>query len=122
MLLFHHLTAHFHSFPQKCHIATVMNSVGYDAVTLDNREFDYGTPRMKELMPRINTDVVCANFYETATGKPVFAPYALKRYGEKTIGFVGATTPDAMSKKYAFFDSDGTQRYDMLRARSRSEM
>ena len=68
---------------------------------------------MKELMPMINTDVVCANFYETATGKSVFAPYTLKRYGEKTIGFVGATTPDAMTKKYAFFNADGTQSYDM---------
>jgi 2',3'-cyclic-nucleotide 2'-phosphodiesterase (5'-nucleotidase family) len=68
---------------------------------------------MMELMPMINTDVVCANFYETATGKPVFAPYVLKRYGGRTIGFVGATTPDAMLKKYAFFDADGTQRYDM---------
>ena len=95
------------------YIATVMNTVGYDVVTLGNHEFDYGTPRMKELMPMMNTDVVCANFYETATDKPVFAPYTLKRYGEKTIGFVGATTPDAMAKKYAFFDADGTQRYDM---------
>ena len=95
------------------YIATVMNRVGYDVITLGNHEFDYGTPRMKELMPMINTDVVCANFYETATGKPVFAPYALKRYGEKTIGFVGATTPDAMTKKYAFFNADGTQSYDM---------
>lgn len=95
------------------YIATIMNTVGYDAVTLGNHEFDYGTPRMMELMPKINTNVVCANFYETATDKPVFAPYALKRYGEKTIGFVGATTPDAMTKKYAFFDADDTQRYDM---------
>ena len=95
------------------YIATVMNRVGYDVITLGNHEFDYGTPRLLELAPMINTDVVCANFYETSTGKPVFAPYALKRYGDKTIGFVGATTPDAMTKKYAFFDTDGSQLYDM---------
>ncbi|MBP5778259.1 MAG: bifunctional metallophosphatase/5'-nucleotidase [Prevotella sp.] len=95
------------------YIATVMSTVGYDVVTLGNHEFDYGTPRLLELVPMMNTDVVCANFYETATDKPVFAPYTLKRYGDKTVGFVGATTPDAMTKKFAFFDTDGTQLYDM---------
>ena len=95
------------------YVASVMSAVGYDVVTLGNHEFDYGTPRLLELVPKMNTDVVCANFYETATDKPVFAPYALKRYGDKTVGFVGATTPDAMTKKFAFFDTDGSQLYDM---------
>ena len=95
------------------YIASVMSAVGYDVVTLGNHEFDYGTPRLLELVPMMNTDVACANFYETSTDKPVFAPYALKRYGDKTVGFVGATTPDAMTKKYAFYDTDGSQLYDM---------
>ena len=45
-------------------IVDIMRSVGYDAVTLGNHEFDYLVPRMVELLPQINAPVVCANFFE----------------------------------------------------------
>ena len=46
------------------YIVDIMKNMGYDAVTLGNHEFDYGMPRMQELLPIIGTNVVCANLFE----------------------------------------------------------
>ena len=44
----------------------------------------------------------------------MYQPYFIKQYGDKRIAFVGATTPGSMTDEaYAFYDTDGTQLYDL---------
>lgn len=96
------------------YIVDIMRNVGYDAVTLGNHEFDYGTPRMKELMPQIKAPVVCANFYNIGDDHSYYPPYIIKKYGRKKVAFVGATTPETMfAESYSFYDSEGRLLYDM---------
>ena len=44
------------------YVVDIMKNMGYDAVTLGNHEFDYGVPRMQELLPQINTNVFLGFF------------------------------------------------------------
>lgn len=99
------------------YIIDIMNSVHYDAITLGNHEFDYKTPRMLELMQRLNAPVTCVNLYDTKTGQRVYLPSVVKQYGNKRVGFVGVVTPTTiLTEEYAFFDDKGTQLYELKEA------
>lgn len=93
-----------------------MNSVGYDAVGIGNHEFDYRTPRLRELSASLNAPIVCCNLYDM-TGNRLFMPYTIRTYGNKRIAFVGVLTPDTQdeSESFAFYDAEGTQLYDTRR-------
>lgn len=96
------------------YIVDIMRNVGYDAVTIGNHEFDYGTPRMKNLLPQISAPVVCANFFDVGATQPFYAPYVIHQYGKKKVAFVGACTPETMSaESYSFYDEAGNLLYDM---------
>ena len=96
------------------YIVTLMNSVGYDAVTLGNHEYDFGMPRLMELIPTLNTTPVCVNLYEYQGNVPMISPYVIKQYGDKRVAFVGVSTPESMdAEAYSFFDDDGRQLYDL---------
>jgi 2',3'-cyclic-nucleotide 2'-phosphodiesterase (5'-nucleotidase family) len=96
------------------YIVDVMRNVGYDAVTLGNHEFDYGVPRMKELLPKLNAPVVCSNFFAMGATQPSYAPYIIRSYGSRRVAFVGVTTPETMQdESYSFFDDEGNQLYDL---------
>lgn len=94
-------------------IIDIMNTVGYDAVTLGNHEFDYQVPRLLELTESLNAPVVCCNLYGRDDFR-IFSPYVIKTYGTKRIAFVGVLTPDTeLTQQYAFYNPLGTQIYDL---------
>lgn len=96
------------------YIADIMRHIDYDAVTLGNHEFDYGVPRMLEMMAQTGAPVVCANFFAFGGYSPVYQPYVIRQYGEKRIAFVGVTTPESMrSEGYAFVDQHDRKIYDL---------
>lgn len=96
------------------YIIDIMNSVGYDAVTLGNHEFDYKTPRLLELMQQFNAPVLCANFVELPSGKRIYAASAVKKLGKKKVGLVGVVTPTTLyTEEYAFYDEQGNQLYSL---------
>lgn len=96
------------------YIVDIMKSVGYDAVTLGNHEFDYKMPQMMKLLNALAVPVVSSNLRDAKTGKPVFMPYVIRRYGAKKIAFVGVTTPTARyTEEYAFVDNNGNLLYDL---------
>lgn len=98
------------------YIIDIMRSMNYAAITIGNHEFDYGGPRMIELLQRVNAPVVCTNFFEYGATQPYFAPYVIKSYGNKKIAYVGVCTPEAMTaESYSFYDKDGNQLYDLRR-------
>jgi 2',3'-cyclic-nucleotide 2'-phosphodiesterase (5'-nucleotidase family) len=86
----------------------------YHALTLGNHEFDYGVPRMIELLEQVGTPVVCANLYDAGEPQPLFAPYVIHRYGNKRVAYVGACTPETMILEgYSFYDTNGILLYDL---------
>ena len=96
------------------YVVDVMKAVGYDAITMGNHEFDYGMERMFQLLRQVPVPVVCCNLYDVKMGRSVFAPYVMKRIGNKRIAFVGVTTPTSLdTEAYAFRDDEGNLIYDL---------
>lgn len=95
------------------YVIDIMKQVGYDAVTLGNHEFDYGVPRMKELLCQLGSPITCVNFLDMKRNC-VYAPYVIKQFGEKRIAYIGAVTPTTLyTEEYAFFDEKGKQVYEL---------
>ena len=96
------------------YIADILRNMDYHALTLGNHEFDYGVPRMKQLLEQVNAPVVCANLYEAGEPQPIFAPYVIHQYGDKKVAYVGACTPETMILEgYSFYDTNGILLYDL---------
>ena len=77
----------------------MMNTAGYDIVTLGNHDFDFGYARLMENLSGAAFKCLCAGITLDETGEAVFPPSAviITESGLK-IGFVGVTTPETMSK------------------------
>lgn len=75
------------------YIIDIMNSVGYDVVTLGNHEFDYGIPRLLELTKSLTAEISDCNLYDLRTGKLMFKPYRMMNFGSVDVAFIGVSTP-----------------------------
>ena len=96
------------------YIADIMRLMDYHALTLGNHEFDYGVPRMRQLLEQVGAPVVCANLYEAGEPRPIFAPYVIHQYGNKKVAYIGACTPETMILEgYSFYDTNGILLYDL---------
>ena len=96
------------------YIPDILKLMDYHALTLGNHEFDYGVPRMLQLLEQTGIPVVCANLYEAGEHQPVFAPYVIHEYGHKKVAYVGACTPETMILEgYSFYDTNGILLYDL---------
>ena len=96
------------------YVVDLMRALPYDAITLGNHEYDYGMERMFQLLRQVPAPIVCANLYDVKLGRTVFAPYVMRRFGDKKIAFVGASTPTSMeTEAYAFRDDEGNIIYDL---------
>ena len=93
-------------------VVDIMREVGYDALVPGNHEFDYGTPRMLELMAQLgNERVTCVNLSDR-DGKFFFPDYVMVRYGRTKVAYVGVLTPTTMrDEKAAFITNDGDTLY-----------
>lgn len=99
------------------YIIDMMKAVGYDAVTLGNHEFDYGSEKTRSLMERLGAPVTCVNYTKAGSTEPVFLPYVMKRVGEKRVAFVGALTPGTIAtESYAFdgYDTNESRTVEMV--------
>lgn len=96
------------------YILDIMKSVGYDAVGLGNHEFDFGVPHLLEVMEECGLPVVCANLRPLNSNKPFYAPYIVRKYGQRSIAFIGIVTPESLiSESYAFYDKQGNRLYSL---------
>ena len=57
----------------------VMTLLKYDAVTVGEREFNYGYEYIKQLTEKSKVPVVSANVRDKATGKAIWKPYIVVR-------------------------------------------
>ena len=79
------------------YIVDILRHMGYDAIGLGNHEFDYGVPRMNELLSQVKAPVVCANFFDG-----------------RRVAFVGVLTSETMrAEAYSFYDDNGHLLYDL---------
>ena len=86
------------SVSQGADAVTMMNTVGYDVVTLGNHEFDYGYAQLKENMTKANFKVLCADVFNE-DGTPIFdTNYTYTTKSGVKIGFFGMETPEAQTK------------------------
>ena len=95
-------------------IIDLLNDMNYDVVTVGNHDFDYGLDQFFALVEEANFPYICCNFFKE--GEQVFPSYKLIEAAGKTIGFVGVTTPTAITEstpKY-FQDEDGNFIYSFL--------
>ena len=96
------------------YVTDIMRVMSYDALTLGNHEFDYGVPRMMELLNELQKPVTSVNFFKTGAENAVYQPYVMKCFAGRKIAFVGVTTPETMrSEAYAFVDAEGHRIYDL---------
>ncbi|MDR0944483.1 MAG: bifunctional metallophosphatase/5'-nucleotidase [Ruminococcus sp.] len=70
---------------------TVMNAVGYDAMTPGNHDFDYGIDRMIELAGKASFPILIQE--SAAVGNAPITSSSLIERGDITIGVFGITTP-----------------------------
>lgn len=96
------------------YIADIMHAMDYDAVTLGNHEFDFGIPRMRELLAGAALPVTCVNLFDHNGDSLVYAPYIIKRYGDRRVAFVGVVTPNTYyTEQYAFVADGKSLGYDL---------
>ena len=77
------------------YIVRLMNSAGYDAVTLGNHEFDYGMDRLAELSRMLDAPVLACNLYDLRGGdsRLMYEPYKIFSFGKTDVAFIGIATP-----------------------------
>lgn len=71
-----------------------MNRLGYDAMGLGEREFDYGVAVLKQRISEAKFPVLCANVTYTDSGKPFTKPYTIIERGGIKIAILGLVTGD----------------------------
>lgn len=75
-------------------IIDIMNTMGYDAMTPGNHDFNYGFDQLKHLSQQAQFPIISANLIDKAADKPAFAPYIIKEFDGVKIGIVGAQSPE----------------------------
>ena len=72
-------------------IASAFNTLGFDAVSLGNHDFDFGMEVLSRWVNQLDAPVVCANLIRP-DGTPAFKPYIIKEVSGVKIGILGLTT------------------------------
>lgn len=98
----------------------IMQSIGYDAITLGNHEFDYQIDRMSQLIDQAALPITSCNFIALPDSiypnpRQPYPSYIIRTIGKYKVAFIGITTPTALqSEEYAFWDKQGRQTHDLL--------
>ena len=88
-------------------VVDIMNEVGYDYAVPGNHEFDYKVARLLEIANNeAEYEYLSANFYDLLTDKTVFKPYAIKKFGDEKIAFLGLSTPETYGKSSPAYFQD----------------
>ena len=80
-------------------IVTIMNSMGYDAMTAGNHDFNYGQERLVELAEMADFPILAANV-KKADGSTLVDSYVIKEIGGVKVGIFGLATPETTYKTH----------------------
>ena len=96
------------------YIFEIMNAMNYDLAVPGNHEFDYGWSQFENFVKNLKCGFVSCNMRDLRTGELIFKPYRIFTYGDVKVAFVGATTPEAITKSTPsyFMDDSGKYIYD----------
>ena len=102
------------SISQGRYILEIMNAMGYEFAVPGNHEFDYGWGQFESFSRNLKCGFVSCNLRDLRTGEPVFKPYKIFTYGNVKVAFVGACTPESITKSTPsyFMDESGKYIYD----------
>ena len=97
------------------YIIEIMNSVGYDLMTLGNHEFDYGMDALQSRISEFKGDVLSCNVSYYGKGENKLSevkPYRIIDYGTRKVAFIGVTTPTTLTNSTpGTFKEDGEYVY-----------
>lgn len=81
----------------------LMQETGYDAVTLGSQELSRELPALRRLLKPIQHTVVSANLRNNDSNHTrAFKPYIIRRFGRRSVAYVGFTMPDNASASEQF--------------------
>lgn len=75
----------------------VLESTGYDYMTIGNHDFNYGQERLLELRDMTSIGMISANILDE-NGQNVFTPYVIKDIDGVKVGIFGLSTPETAYK------------------------
>lgn len=73
--------------------ASVLNYIGYDAVTTGNHDMEAGHAVYDRIRSQYNFPMLAANATDISTGNPYFEPYTIIKKGKYRIAVIGLITP-----------------------------
>ncbi|MGT2929583.1 5'-nucleotidase C-terminal domain-containing protein [Streptococcus dentasini] len=83
-------------------MADIMNTIGYDAMTLGNHEFDFGLYQLKRLREKLNFPMISSNVY--VNGTRLFEASTIIDKNKEVEGdefvVIGVTTPETATKTH----------------------
>jgi 2',3'-cyclic-nucleotide 2'-phosphodiesterase (5'-nucleotidase family) len=74
-------------------IVQIMNTVGYDLMTVGNHDFNYGQDRLLELAKMADFDIISSNIFK-ANYSTFLPSYVIKEFDGVKVGIFGLATPD----------------------------
>lgn len=95
-------------------IIKLMNAAGYDLATLGNHEFDYGMAGTMNIISWAEFPYISSTFHHEKNGvmgETVLPAYKIFDIGGRKLAFVGATTPEALTKSSPGNFQDGNDNY-----------
>ncbi len=78
---------------QKQPMIDLMGFIGYDAITLGNHEFNFGTALINKFEKDASFPILSANTYYKEDGSYFVKPYVIKEVAGIKIGILGLTVP-----------------------------
>ena len=102
------------SISQGRYLIEIMNAMGYEIAVPGNHEFDYGWGQFESYVRNLKPGFISCNLRDLRTGNLIFAPYKIFTYGDVKVAFVGACTPESITKSTpsSFMDENGNYTYD----------
>ena len=79
-------------------VVELMNQVGVDVFVPGNHDYNYGYPRLVELMKKAKFSPVQANVVEEKTNKEILPATVIKEVNGIKVGFFGIATPETRTK------------------------
>ena len=95
-------------------IIKLMNAAGYDVATLGNHEFDYGMDGCIAIREWAEFPYVSCNFYHEENNirnENVLDPFVTFVCGDRSVAFIGVTTPESFTKSTPAYFQDETGAY-----------
>ncbi len=79
-------------------IVELLNACGYDAMTLGNHDFNYGSARVLELEKKLDFPMLAANVSVTSDGKAFVENHIIIEKNGVTYGIFGLSTVETVTK------------------------